>query len=131
VALLVEVVTYVPTAFYHCQHCEEVWQQTGFSARLHEEQVRSALPPDLLAEYQVVSDWARHILTAYGDQVTVKVVDVASLAGFWKSLRHGLHRYPAVLVAGRACGSGANLAAAEAEIGRRLAGQPERQVVTP
>ena len=45
--ILIEIVAYAPTAFYHCTHCEVVWQETGFSKGLHEEQVASALPPDL------------------------------------------------------------------------------------
>ena len=47
--LLIEVVAYAPTAFYHCTHCEVVWKETGFSKGLHEEQIASALPPDLRA----------------------------------------------------------------------------------
>jgi hypothetical protein len=125
--LLVEVVAYAPTAFYHCQHCEVVWQQTGFSAGVHEEQVRSALPPDLLADYQTVSDWVRRVLQAHDDRVVVKVIDAASLEGFWKTVRHGLRRYPAVVVAGQAL-AGASLAEAEAAIGRRLAASAGREV---
>lgn len=125
--LLVEVVAYAPTAFYHCQHCEVVWQQTGFGAGVHAEQVRSALPPDLLADYQAVSDWVRRVLRAHADRVVVKVIDAASLEGFWKTVRHGLRRYPAVVVDGQAL-PGAGLAEAEAAIGWRLAAGTEREV---
>jgi hypothetical protein len=121
--LLVEIVAYAPTAFYHCTHCEVVWQQTGFSQGLHEEQVQSALPPDLLQDYQAVSDWVHHLLKAHCDQVLIKVIDAASLEGVWKSVRHGLGRYPAVIVGGQRF-VGADFAAAETEIARQLAVAP-------
>jgi hypothetical protein len=117
--LLIEIVAYAPTGFYHCTHCEVVWQETGFSEGLHEEQVRSALPPDLLQDYQSVSDWVRRLMRTHCDQVIVKVIDAASLEGFWKTVRHGLKGYPTVIVSGRRF-TGADFSAAEAEIARQL-----------
>jgi len=121
--LLVEIVAYAPTAFYHCTHCEVVWKETGFSRGLHEEQVRHALPPDLLEDYQAVSDWVRHLLKTHCDRVIVKVIDAASLEGFWKSARYGLGHYPAAIVGGRRF-AGADFAEAEAAIDRQLAVAP-------
>lgn len=118
--LLVEIVAYAPTAFYHCTHCEVIWQQTGFSQGLHEEQVRSSLPPDIRQDYQTVSDWVRHLLGAHCDRVVIKVIDAVSIEGMWKTIRHGLPRYPAVIVAGRRF-IGTDFSAAEAEIARHLA----------
>jgi hypothetical protein len=122
--LLVEIVAYAPTAFYHCTHCEVVWQETGFSKGVHEEQIASGLPPDLMQDYQSVSDWVRHLFKLHCDRVVVKVVDAASLEGFWKTMRHGLRRYPAVVVGGRARFSGTDFAAAENEIARQLSAAP-------
>jgi|SRR5579859_1125528 len=119
--LVVEIVAYAPTAFYHCTHCEVVWRETGFSAGVHEEQVSSALPPDMLHDYQAVSDWVRHLFSVYADRVVVKVIDAASLEGVWKTARHGLRQYPAAIVGGRSRFTGTDFTAAEAEIARRLA----------
>jgi hypothetical protein len=119
--LLVEIVAYAPTAFYHCTHCEVIWQQTGFSAGVHEEQVRSALPPDLMNDYQTVSDWVRHLMEVHGPRVAIRVIDAASLPGVWKTARHGLRRYPAVLVGGRRF-EASDFAGAEQEIERRVTG---------
>jgi hypothetical protein len=121
--LQIEIVAYAPTAFYHCTHCEVVWKETGFSEGLHEEQVRSALPSDLLQDYQAVSDWVRRLLKVYCDRVIIKVIDAASMEGFWKTVRYGLGRYPAVIVGGRRF-VGADFAAAEAEVARRLDNAP-------
>lgn len=117
--LLVEIVAYAPTAYYHCTHCEVIWKETGFSEGLHEEQVKSALPPDLLQDYQAVSDWVRRLMRICCDQVVVKVVDAASLEGLWTTTRHGLGRYPAVVVGGRRF-MGTDFSAAEAEIARQI-----------
>ena len=45
--LLVEIIAYAPTAFYHCTHCEVAWREMGASNRIHEEQVESSLPEDM------------------------------------------------------------------------------------
>jgi len=100
-AVRVEVIAYAPTAFYHCQHCELTFREAGFGGRIREEQLAHALPEDLLQDYQALSDWVCALTEYYGGRVVVKVVDAASVEGFWKSLRYRVRRYPAVIVEGR------------------------------
>ena len=45
-----------------------------------------------------MSTWVRDLFQRYCDRVVIKVIDVASLEGFWKSLLYGVRRYPAVIV---------------------------------
>lgn len=123
-SLPVEIVAYAPTVFYHCTHCEVVWQQAGFSRGVHAEQVRQSLPEDLQQDFLAVSDWVHHLLGAYGPRLRISVVDAASLQGVWLSARHRLGRYPAVIVGGRARFGGADFSAAETEIERQLVGGP-------
>jgi hypothetical protein len=120
IPLLVEIIAYAPTAFYHCTHCEVTWREVGIGERIHSEQLASALPDDVAQEYQAVSDWVRHLFKVYCDQVVVKVIDAASLDGFWKSLRYGLRRYPAVVVSGKERFAGTDFQEAEQEVSRRL-----------
>jgi hypothetical protein len=96
----VEVFAYAPTAFFHCKHCEIVWQETGASKNLHEEQVESSLPEDLKQQYQLLSDWVRDIIEEYEGRVSLKVVDAVSLEGWFKSLWYGIRRFPAVVIDG-------------------------------
>ena len=124
----IEIVAYAPTAYYHCTHCEVVWKEAGFSEGLHEEQVASALPPDMLQEYQAVSDWVRRLFALHCDHVAVKVIDAASLEGVWKTLRHGVRRYPAVIVGGRTRFIGTDFAPADAEIARQLEAVPVKEL---
>ncbi len=119
--LLVEILAYAPTAFYHCTHCEVAWREMGASNRIHEEQVESSLPEDMAKEYETVSDWVQRIFKTHCDRIVVKVIDAASIEGVYKSLRYNARRYPAVIVGRSSRFTGiASLEAAAQEIGRRL-----------
>lgn len=122
--LKVEIIAYAPTAFYHCQHCELVWDQTGFSQGVRREQINNGLPEDLLREYAAVSDWVRQLFAQYYDRVLVKVIDAASIEGMWKSVQYGVHRCPAIIVDGRDKSTGIDFTPADASIARRLAPAP-------
>ncbi|GBD08043.1 hypothetical protein HRbin22_00272 [Candidatus Thermoflexus japonica] len=117
--LQVEIIAYAPTAFYHCLHCELVWQQAGVGQALHAEQLASGLPEDLQRAYQDLAAWIARLLATYCDRIAVKVIDAVSVEGWWKSLRYGARRYPAVIVDGQVF-TGGDFAAAEAAIAQRL-----------
>jgi hypothetical protein len=123
--LMVEIIAYAPTAFYHCTHCEVAWREMGATNRIHEEQMESSLPDDLMQEYQIVSDWVREMFRVHCDRIILKVIDAASMEGFYKSLKYNAHRYPAVIVNGKARFIGSQmLSSAGEEIARQLASQP-------
>src|SRR3990172_4502836 len=96
--LLVEIIAYAPTAYYHCTHCEIAWREIGMSNQAQAEQLQSSLPEDLARDYLVVSEWVQDVFRRYCDQVLIKMVDAASLEGVWLSLRHKARRYPAVII---------------------------------
>lgn len=124
--LLVEIIAYAPTAYYHCTHCEVAWREMGANNRIHEEQVESSLPDDLMHEYQLVSDWVKELFRVHCDAVLLKVIDAASLEGVYKSLRYKARRYPAVIINGQSRFLGTQmLTAASEEIAHQLAGQPQ------
>lgn len=119
--LLVEIIAYAPTAFYHCTHCEVAWREVGAASRIHEEQMTNSLPGDLLKEYQVISDWVRELFRVHCDRVVLKVIDAASIEGVYKSLKYNARRYPAVIVDGESRFIGSQmLPSASEEIVRRL-----------
>ncbi len=125
VPLLVEIIAYAPTAYYHCTHCEVAFREMGMSNNYHREQLDSSLPADLAAEYQKMSDWVRDLFRRYCDQVVVRVIDAASVEGFVKSLRYGARKFPAVIVARKARYSHGDYEQAEAEIARQLGVRPQ------
>lgn len=122
--LIVEIIAYAPAAFYHCTHCEVAWRETGADNRIHEEQMESSLPEDLAREYEAVSDWVRELFGAHCDRILLKVIDAASIEGFYKSLKYNARRYPAVIVNGKTRFLGSRmLQAASEEISHLLASQ--------
>jgi hypothetical protein len=119
----VDLVTYAPTVFTHCQHCEVAFGQVGVGERLRREQARESLPEELRSEFAHVADWAHGLRDRHGTSIDLRVIDAASIRGFWTSLRHGARRYPAVIVDGEDRFEGAEIPLAEAEIERRVAGR--------
>ncbi len=98
--LQVEVLTYAPTEFFHCQHCEVTMQAVGLGQAVRREQRAAAFPPDLQAEYTALGDWVRAVTARHGDRVRFRVIDAASLEGIYKRLRYRVRRYPAFVIAG-------------------------------
>jgi hypothetical protein len=118
--ILVEILAYAPTQFFHCQHCEVVWHQVGAGERIHQEQLETSIPQDLQKEYNDLSDWVRITVETYGGRVIFKVIDAASVEGFLKSVRYGLRRYPAFVVDGKEKHSGMDFDQAKRLIDDRL-----------
>jgi hypothetical protein len=117
----VDVLTYAPTVFTHCQHCEVAFGRIGIGDRLHREQARDSLPQDLRSEFAAIADWVHGLFDRYGLQIDVRVIDAASIRGVWTSLRYGTRRYPAVIIDREDRYVGTDLPLAEAEIQRRVA----------
>lgn len=118
--ILVKVLAYAPTQFYHCQHCEVVWQQVGAGERFHLEQLETSIPEDLQREYADLSEWIRDTVETYGGRVVFKVIDVASIEGFVVSLRNGVRRFPAFIIDGKDKHTGTDLARARELIDARI-----------
>lgn len=118
--ILVQILAYAPTQFFHCQHCEVVWQQVGAGEGIHKEQLESSIPQDLQKEYADLSDWVRETVETYGGRVVFKIIDAASMEGFLKSVRYGVHRYPAFVIDGKEKHSGTDFDQAKRLIDNRL-----------
>ncbi|MCL4396283.1 MAG: DUF1525 domain-containing protein [Chloroflexi bacterium] len=126
--LTVQVVAYAPTQYFHCQHCEVVFQEVGVDGvkKFHDDAVESSMPPDMLQDYRELSDWVLRSAEHYGGRVVFKVIDAASMEGVLKSVRYGVRRYPAVVVDGKAVQTGTDFKRAEELIDQSLALQPAR-----
>jgi hypothetical protein len=91
----VEILTYAPTEFYHCQHCEVVWDSVGFGQRVRAEQRSAGLPAELQAEFTAIADWVASAHERYGNRLQVKVVE-----GVIKAVRHRARSFPAFIIDG-------------------------------
>jgi hypothetical protein len=61
----------------------------------------SGLPDDLKEDFHALSEWAHTLPAKFGDRVHVRLIDVASIEGFFKSLVRRFGRYPAFTVGGQ------------------------------
>jgi hypothetical protein len=120
-SLPIDVIAYAPSAFFHCLHCELIWQHLDVRTKAHREQLETSLPSDLQDQYQRLSDWVHRLAAVHGSRLRFRIVDAASVEGWLKSLRYGVRRYPAVVVDGKDKSMGADLERATVLIERRLA----------
>ncbi|MGE5139935.1 MAG: hypothetical protein ACM3JD_10755 [Rudaea sp.] len=118
--VVVEVLAYAPTQFFHCQHCELIWQQAGAGARMHQEQLETSLPSEMSAEYGELSAWVLDTVETYGGQVVFKIIDATSLEGMLKSVRYNARHYPAFIVDGKDKYIGTDFAQAKRLIDERV-----------
>jgi hypothetical protein len=96
----VQIITYAPTVFYHCQHCEIAFSEVGLGDRVHREQALAALPEDLRRDFEDLSAQIHQAIERFGNKLRVRVVDAASIEGVFKSLRYRAHNYPEMIVNG-------------------------------
>lgn len=121
--LMVEIIAYAPTQFYHCQHCEVVWNAAEMPnvKKWHDETLETSMPPEMMQEYRHLSDWVIKAAEHYGGRVVFKVVDAASFEGVYKSLRYGVRKFPAIVLEGKAKTIGEDFHQAEQLIDQHLA----------
>ncbi len=91
--------------------------------RIHQEQLESGLPEDLAREFHALSDWAQTLPAKFGDRVSVRLVDAASVEGFFRSLIGRFRKYPAFRVGGKRY-VGSDFSRVDALISRQLAAPP-------
>jgi hypothetical protein len=119
-SLQIEILTYAPTEFFHCLHCEVVFQSVGLGQQVRREQRTSAFPPDLQAEYTALAHWVGRVVARHGDRVRVRVVDAASLEGVYKSLRYRNRQFPVFVFGGEVWRGGRDYAALDQAVEQRL-----------
>jgi hypothetical protein len=118
VPVRVQIITYAPTIFRHCQHCELAFEGMGIGQPVQREAASSSLPDDLASQYQDVSNCLQRLLERHPGRLAICVIDAASIEGVWQSLRHRVRRYPATIVAGRETAIGTDFGAVDRVIDR-------------
>ncbi len=97
VPILIEVLAHIPTDFFHCSHCEQLFDAAGIGATVHRE-IQAAYPPEMLEEAGRLAAWLQDLSARYGEHLHIQVVDPQSLEGFFKSLRYWVRRYPTFII---------------------------------
>jgi len=117
--VILEIVTRVLTTFDHCRHCEFFFDEAGLGEVHHQREINE-YPPDLKEEYLRLSNWIRELSRRYQDRLLVKVVDVQSVLGIYKSIRYRIRNYPTFIVAGKELYTGWDKEALEALLEKHL-----------
>jgi hypothetical protein len=95
--ILLEVLAHVPTDFFHCSHCERLFDAAGIGLPVHQE-MQSSYPPEMLEEGERLAIRLQDLSAQYGERLHIRVVDPQSLEGFFKSLRYWVRQYPAFII---------------------------------
>lgn len=95
-----EIVTKVVTTFEHCRSCDLLFNKAGLDQKFHQSDMEG-FPPDLKEEYMKLSNWIRELIRLYKHRLLIKLIDVQSPLGIYKSLRHRIRAYPAFIVEGK------------------------------
>ncbi len=98
--ITVEIVTRVMTTFGHCRHCEIIFDQADINRKFHQRDLNE-YPLDLAEEFTRLSDWIRELLHLYQHRLLIKIIDVQSLLGIYKSLRYRIRHYPTFIIDGK------------------------------
>ena len=98
--ILLEIVTKVMTTYDHCHHCKIFFDEAGLDKKFHQKEM-DEYPPDLKEENTQLSDWIRELNRLYKHRLLIKLIDVQSLLGIYKSLRYRIRKYPTFIIEGK------------------------------
>jgi hypothetical protein len=76
------------------------WQVIGLRQKVQREMLETGLPESLNAEFHSLSEWVQTLSSKFDNRVTVRLIDAASVEGFFKSLLRRFRRYPSFSVDG-------------------------------
>lgn len=95
--VLLEVLAHIPTDFFHCLHCEQLFDVAGIGAEVHRE-LQANYPADILEDSGRLAAVLRDLSVRYGEQLHIRLIDPQSLEGFIKSIRYWVRRYPSFII---------------------------------
>ncbi len=98
--ITLEIVTRVLTTFGHCRHCEVVFDEADFAKKCHQKETKE-YPPDLVEEYSRLLGWLQELRQLYQHRLLIRMIDVQSPLGIYKSFRHWIRKYPTFIVEGK------------------------------
>src|SRR5512139_410259 len=98
--ILLEVVTKVISSYGQCRRCKILFDEAGFDQKVHQKEI-DEYPADLKEEYGKLSDWIRELNRLYKHRLSIRLIDVQSPLGIYKSLRYRIRTYPTFIVEGK------------------------------
>ncbi len=104
-AVSVQVVAPGITYFFHCMHCEQIFDQVDLGEKLRQEEY-AQYPEDLKIESARLARWITDLADKFAGRVHFEIVDPQSLGGLWLSIRYGIRKYPTFIVQKKQCIAG-------------------------
>jgi hypothetical protein len=98
--ILLEIVARTLTSFGQCRSCSLVFEEAGLREKIEENTFRE-YPADLVEESKRLYTWIEELKRLYRHRLFIRVIDAKSFFGFYKSLRHGIRRYPGFIIEGK------------------------------
>lgn len=95
--ILLEIVTRVITSYGQCSRCEVVFDEVGLNKKVLQKET-DEYPQNLKEESAKLSDWIRELTRLYKHRLFIKLINVQSFLGAYKSLRHRIRKYPAFII---------------------------------
>jgi hypothetical protein len=97
----VEVIAPLISGVRHCPHCQPYLEDAGISTPVQREEIGS-YPEEMWRDYTRLSGLVRDLVTRYGNQLRIVLIDPHTPMGFVKCVRHWIRAYPTFIVNGRA-----------------------------
>lgn len=97
--ITVDVIFPVPQGWGMCLSLEMIMAQADLDQGPHQ-RGQDEYPPEWQADFQRLSDIIIDLSERYQSSIIIRTWDPHSLQGLWKSVRFGVRRYPAFIVAG-------------------------------
>jgi hypothetical protein len=110
-----EIIYPLPESWGICLSCEMFMAQANLDQGPYMRGLEE-YPPEWREEFQRLSDLILSLAERYPEDLAIRIWDPRSLQGMWKSLRHGVRRYPTFLVNGKNKISGWDEKRLEAEL---------------
>lgn len=117
--ITLEIVTGLLTTFHLCRQCTVFFDQAGLNQSLHQNEM-DQYPLDLKEEELKLSDWIRELRRLYKHRLLIKLIDICSPAGIYKSIRHRIRTYPAFIIEGKETYAGWDRSRLEALLDRYI-----------
>ena len=83
-----------------CTSCEVMMSQASMGQEPQERGLEE-YPPEWQADFRKFSSILIGLSDRYANQIQIRIWDPRSMQGMWKSIRHGVRRYPTFVVDGR------------------------------
>lgn len=92
------VVAPMVTYYSHCKHCMMLFDEVDL--RVHQKTFQE-YPPEWQEDYHRMGKLLEELFRKFPQQLEIELIDPQTPLGLYKSLRHGITKYPTFIVGGK------------------------------